>query len=130
MTDLSSIVFEDLFHIDTLDKDGKKFDRGMSFDAGVSSTNAKVSRVTGKSDNYGMSLILDINSELYPININEKYTLVISRSLSVDGTMAENEGHFDATRDMSKASSLAKDYDYVMFGKVYKFDENRATGQV
>ena len=77
-----------------------------------------------------MSLVLDVNSELYPIRSGEKFTLVIATSLATDGTMAENQGQFDAMRDMNKPSSLAKDYDYVMFGKVYKFDENRATNQV
>jgi DNA-directed RNA polymerase I, II, and III subunit RPABC3 len=76
-----------------------------------------------------MQLILDVNVELYPVKTQDKLTVVIARSLATEGSgITENEGHFDAGRDLEK--SIAKEYDYVMYGKVYKFDENKTSGQM
>jgi DNA-directed RNA polymerase I, II, and III subunit RPABC3 len=70
-----------------------------------------------------MDLVLDVNSELYPVNVNEKIRLVLTRSLSLTGSTGESDGYYDASRHGPNTTrSLADDYDYVMFGKCYKFD--------
>ena len=157
MTDTPNVVFEDLFKLDAIDKDGKKFDRGTSLSRVVcvdfrahllvslypcsrnndlvthmnqlkSSHPSSVSRIFAQSDNYEMQLTLDVNVELYPMAVGDKFTMVLARSLNSDGVMHDNEGYFDATRQMK--NTLANDYEYVMYGKVYKFDENKNTGKV
>lgn len=87
-----------------------------------------VSRMFAKSDNYEMDMILDVNIELYPFNPKDRFTVVLARSLALDGVVFENEGVYDPLRSASK--TLADDYEYVMFGKVYKFDENKAKSKV
>ncbi|KAJ1799637.1 DNA-directed RNA polymerases I, II, and III subunit RPABC3, partial [Coemansia sp. RSA 2598] len=47
-----NILFTDTFEVKDVNKGGKVFDR--------------VSRIDGRSQTHDMSLILDINSELYP----------------------------------------------------------------
>jgi len=68
-----------------------------------------------------MDLTLDVNTEIYPIEIGEKYALMLASSLSLDGT-----DKIEIWRDQSK-SSLADDYDYVMYGKVFKYDDSNGS---
>eukprot|EP00833_Pecoramyces_ruminatium_P017296 jgi/Orpsp1_1/1191328/evm.model.d7180000084991.1 len=100
-------LFSDVFEIVEKDKGGKKFDR--------------VSRIQGRSENYEMDLTLDVNTEIYPIEIGDKYALMLASSLSLDGT-DKNE----IWRDQLK-NSLADDYDYVMYGKVFKYDDSNGS---
>lgn len=110
MSSNSSVIFEDLFAVGTIDKDGKKFDR--------------VSRLTGASENYKTELVLDFNSELIQFAPNSKFTLALAKSLKPGG--GHEDGFFDASK--LKGKSLADDYDYVMFGKVYKFTPSASSG--
>ncbi|KAG2354256.1 RNA polymerase [Suillus spraguei] len=89
----SSIVFDDIFTIDAIDKDGKKFDR--------------VSRLYARSKNYDMDLTLDYNIELFPL---------------VNGEDGEDKDRDVWRPDGKGRRGLEEDYDYVMYGKVYKFD--------
>jgi DNA-directed RNA polymerase I, II, and III subunit RPABC3 len=68
-----------------------------------------------------MDLTLDINCELYPIKSNEKFTLMLSKSLTLDEK--EKESQNPSFRLNSTIPSLADKYDYVMFGKVYKLED-------
>ncbi|KAJ3188515.1 DNA-directed RNA polymerases I, II, and III subunit RPABC3 [Irineochytrium annulatum] len=99
-------LFSDIFEVNDKDKDGKKFDR--------------VSRLGATSESE-MGLILDVNTEIYPIEVSDKFTLTLTTSLSVDGSSDVGR---EAWRDLNNRKSLADDYDYVMFGKVYKFDDS------
>lgn len=61
-----------------------------------------VSRLEAKSENYHMALTLDVNSEIY--QIPQKFSLLLSSVLELDG------------------SNLGERYEYVMHGRVYKFE--------
>ena len=77
-----------------------------------------------------MDMILDVHSDLYPVSVNDKITVVIARSLSVDGSVIENEGYFDGGLGKSgvgRGRSLADDYDYVMYGKCYKYEDSKGS---
>eukprot|EP01117_Protostelium_nocturnum_P017077 TRINITY_DN6886_c0_g1_i1.p1 TRINITY_DN6886_c0_g1~~TRINITY_DN6886_c0_g1_i1.p1 ORF type:complete len:146 (+),score=47.24 TRINITY_DN6886_c0_g1_i1:72-509(+) len=102
----SSVLFEDIFEFKEIDKDGKKFDR--------------VSRVTGTSENYEMELVLDINVDIYPVEVSTKFSLVLASTLNLDGT--PDDGVFDP----SGKKTLADKYDYVMYGKVFKYAEEKS----
>ncbi|GAA94787.1 uncharacterized protein L969DRAFT_97249 [Mixia osmundae IAM 14324] len=101
----AGILFDDLFTIRELDKGGPKFDR--------------VSRLEAHSDNHDMNVTLDFHNELFPIQDKEKFSLALASDLNVDPT-----GQKDAL-DLSRLPSgtLADEWEYVMYGKVYKFDE-------
>ncbi|CAM6043593.1 unnamed protein product [Sphagnum compactum] len=102
-----SVLFEDIFTISVVDPDGKKFDR--------------VSRLVAHSEQFDMDLLLDVNIDVYPIARSEKkFTLALAATLNLDG--APDDGTFDQTR----RKSLADKYEYVMYGKVYKWADASA----
>ncbi|GJJ09498.1 hypothetical protein Clacol_003721 [Clathrus columnatus] len=112
----SNVLFDDLFTIEDIDKEGRKFDR--------------VSRLYARSSNFDMGLTLDYNVELYPLKKEEKFSLVLASSLGRGGltaTGAEEGDEEDKDRDVWRPDGkgrrgLEEDYEYVMYGKVYKFD--------
>lgn len=69
---MSGILFEDIFNVKDMDPEGKKFDR--------------VSRLHCESESFKMDLILDINSWLYPLELGDKFRLVLATTLHEDGT--------------------------------------------
>eukprot|EP01102_Stenamoeba_stenopodia_P002855 TRINITY_DN12734_c0_g1_i1.p1 TRINITY_DN12734_c0_g1~~TRINITY_DN12734_c0_g1_i1.p1 ORF type:complete len:144 (-),score=34.75 TRINITY_DN12734_c0_g1_i1:64-495(-) len=102
---MAGILFENIFDIREIDRDGKKFD--------------KVSRVEGSGENYEMELVLDVNTDIYPIEIGQKFTLVLASTLDLGG--AKDKDHYEP---INKPSLLDK-YEYVMCGKVYKYLEEK-----
>ncbi|KAJ2557025.1 DNA-directed RNA polymerases I, II, and III subunit RPABC3 [Coemansia sp. RSA 1933] len=110
-----NILFSDTFDVKDVDKGGKKFDR--------------ISRIDGRSQTHDMSLILDINSELYPLDAGDKFKLTLASTLSLTegGKDAAAFGKGEANwRSYINGDerSLADDYDYVMFGRVYRYDDD------
>ncbi|KAJ7357052.1 hypothetical protein B0H14DRAFT_2671930 [Mycena olivaceomarginata] len=120
MASATSIVFDDIFTISAIDKEGKKFDR--------------VSRLYARSKNYEMELTLDYNIELFPLLQGQSFALALASSLARGGTQATTSGAEgtedteDKDRDVWRPDGkgrhgLEEDYEYVMYGKVYKFDQ-------
>ncbi|RXM34678.1 DNA-directed RNA polymerases I, II, and III subunit RPABC3 [Acipenser ruthenus] len=64
-----------------------------------------------------MDLILDINIQIYPVDLGDKFRLVIASTLYEDGT--PDDGEYNPTDDRP---SRADQFDYVMYGKVYKIE--------
>ncbi|KAH7883731.1 RNA polymerase I [Phlebopus sp. FC_14] len=114
----SSIVFDDIFTINAIDKEGKKFDR--------------VSRLYARSKNYDMDMTLDYNTELLPLAEGQSFAMALASSLARDGGIPTGaEDGEDKDRDVWRPDGqgkrgLEEDYDYVMYGKVYKFDGGTA----
>ncbi|KAJ2386703.1 DNA-directed RNA polymerases I, II, and III subunit RPABC3 [Coemansia sp. RSA 2559] len=110
-----NILFSDTFDVKDVDKGGKKFDR--------------ISRIDGRSQTHDMSLILDINSELYPLDAGDKFKLTLASTLSLsDGgkdaaAFGKGEANWRSYINGDERS-LADDYDYVMFGRVYRYDDD------
>jgi len=98
----AATLFEDIFEVKDIDPEGKKFDR--------------VSRLYCTSDNYEMELWIDINVDIYPME-HQKFSLALATTLNLDGS--PDEGVFDAT----DRTTLADKYEYVMYGKVFKYQE-------
>ncbi|KAI8886562.1 RNA polymerase [Backusella circina FSU 941] len=105
-----SILFQDIFDIKDIDPQGKHFDR--------------VSRLVGRSENYEMDLTLDFNSEIYPLKLGEKFSLVLASSLSLDGVGAGGVEKRESWRERAPGErDLSDEYEYVMFGKVYRYED-------
>ena len=49
----------------------------------------KVDKIIGKTENWNCKIILDINSEIYPMK-KTFYSIVLSKSLIIDGTPSQN----------------------------------------
>ncbi|KAF9068068.1 RNA polymerase I [Rhodocollybia butyracea] len=117
----SNIVFDDIFTISAIDKEGKKFDR--------------VSRLYAHSKNYDMDLTLDYNIELFPLSANQNFALALASSLARGPpTNPDANEEEDKDRDVWRPDGkgrrgLEEDYEYVMYGKVYKFDGDGGTSE-
>ncbi|KAF8329773.1 RNA polymerase [Cantharellus anzutake] len=107
----SNILFDDIFTITDINAEGKRFDR--------------VSRLMAKSQSHAMHLALDYNVELYPLRKGETFTLALASSLSreVVGADEESTGRDVWRPDRKGSVGIEEDYECVMYGKVYKFDE-------
>ncbi|KAI0778076.1 hypothetical protein BD413DRAFT_704275, partial [Trametes elegans] len=113
----SNIVFDDIFTINAIDKEGKKFDR--------------VSRLYAHSKNYDMDLTLDYNIELLPLQNGQSFALALASSLSRAPQGAAGAEDEDKDRDVWRPDAkgrggLDDEYEYVMYGKVYRFDGGSA----
>lgn len=88
-----------------------------------------VSRINARSENYEMELTLDLNNELYPLEIGEKFSLVLATSLSLSTVVGnDTSGTQESWREkVGGERTLADDYEYVMYGKVYKYDEGQGS---
>jgi len=102
---MSGILFEDMFTVESADP-GRY---------------TKVSRITGHSSQ-DVKITLDINSELFPVKANDSLTICLSSSLGNEASMLTSNGSWRPPKNHER--SLADDYDYVMYGTVYKFEEN------
>ena len=97
------ILFNSTFEITDIDPHGKKFDR--------------VSRIIASSSS--CELIVDINTEIYSLDIGESFTLLLTNSIygqKVDPKQKET---------FKSGKSLADEYEYVMYGKCYKYDDTK-----
>ncbi|KAE8770063.1 UPF0235 protein [Hordeum vulgare] len=97
-------LFEDIFHVTRIDPDGKKFDR--------------VNRIEARSEQLDMYMQLDIATDVYPMHMGDKFTMVLAPTLNLDGT--PDTGYYT----QAGRKTLADKYDYVMHGKLYKISED------
>jgi DNA-directed RNA polymerase I, II, and III subunit RPABC3 len=104
---MSGILFEDSFVVESADP-GRY---------------TKVVRITGNSSTQSdIKITLDINSELFPVKSNDSLTIVLASILGNESSMLTSNGSWRPPKNDDR--SLADDYDYVMYGTVYKFEEN------
>lgn len=80
----------------------------------------RVTRLSANTENRETVLTVDVNSELFPCNAGDRLQLLLSSTLSLDGSKDDGKGWRDIGRG---EASLADDYDYVCHGKVYRVDE-------
>uniref|UniRef100_A0A0K0D654 DNA-directed RNA polymerases I, II, and III subunit RPABC3 n=1 Tax=Angiostrongylus cantonensis TaxID=6313 RepID=A0A0K0D654_ANGCA len=66
--------------------------------------------------NFSMELILDVNTQIYPVNLNDKFRLMITTSVRDDGM--PDEGEHDPQANYSRVAQ----FEYVMFGRVYRIE--------
>lgn len=99
-------LYEDTFNLQAYDSG--KYDR--------------VARVTGTSTDGTTKMELDINTELYPLGVGDTIQVLITSTLNLDGSKDENTER-GGWRE-KKEPNIADQWDYVCYGKVYKFDES------
>jgi DNA-directed RNA polymerases I, II, and III subunit RPABC3 len=109
-----AFLFEDAFTINDVNQ--TKYDR--------------VARIFATSIDRKTTMSLDINTELFPCQINDGLDIVIASSLSRDGSKEDEKGWRDVEKAAQGAEpSLADDYEYVCHGKIYKFEDSGDEGQ-
>jgi len=110
VVEMVDVFFDDAIKVDRLDPDGKKFD--------------KVSRIEAQSEEYAMNIQLDVNTEVYPIRVGEKFRMALAPTLNLDGSAVT--GYIPE----GKSKSLADKFEYVMHGLLYKMSEDDSSGSV
>ncbi|PSK59449.1 DNA-directed RNA polymerases I, II, and III subunit RPABC3 [Elsinoe australis] len=82
----------------------------------------RVARVTGTSADSLTLMTLDINTDLYPLSLNDPVQVLLASTLNLDGT---KEDASKGWRPVAKGeeATLADMWDYVCYGKVYRFEE-------
>lgn len=98
------ILFEERFNINAINS--QKYDR--------------VSRITATAGDNQTSFTLDVNTELYPLATGDEIQLALASTLHLDGSRDDAKGWREVGRG---EQTLADEYDYVCYGKVYRFVE-------
>ncbi|GIX68422.1 DNA-directed RNA polymerases I, II, and III subunit RPABC3 [Caerostris extrusa] len=101
---MAGVLFEDIFDVKDIDPEGKKFDR--------------VSRLHCESESFKMDLILDVNTQAYPMDLGDKFRLVVASTLKESGQ--PDEGEWNAIQDA--VPSRADAFEYVCYGKIYRIE--------
>lgn len=106
-----AVLYEERFIISA--KDHKKYDRAARITA------------TSIDEDSSTRLELDINTELLDITPGTNIEVCLASTLSLDGSVDDDRGW----RDVAKAElqTLADGYEYVCYGKVYKFEDSKAS---
>ncbi len=101
-----TLLLDELFTVTSVDSE--RYDR--------------VSRITADSSSMpSVHMTLDINSEIYPLREGETVSTQITSTLALDGSKDTK-----AWRESRPGErTLADDYEYVCYGKVYRFDEGK-----
>ncbi|RMD41353.1 hypothetical protein DV735_g3785, partial [Chaetothyriales sp. CBS 134920] len=85
----------------------------------------RVSRISATSVGGGsagaMQLILDINSEIWKLEKGANVNVQLALSLNLDGSKDDGKGYREVGRG---EQTLADEFDYVMYGKIYRFQES------
>ena len=96
-----------------VDPDGKKFDL--------------VSRLHLQGDsNTDLDLHLDINVSIYPVGEGDRLSIALAKSLALPG-QEKGFKEEEAWRPNAGVQTLADRFDYVMHGRVFKFEEISST---
>lgn len=104
---MSGILFEDMFNVESIDN----------------ARYNKVSRIEAQSStSQDIKITLDINRELFPVKDTDSLTIALASSLGNESSMLTSNGSWRPPKRGDR--SLADDYDYVMYGTVYKFEES------
>jgi len=100
-----NILFESNFKIN--DINSSKYDR--------------VSRIKALSEGDAeVQLTLDVNTELYPVSVDDRVTVALALSLNLDGSKDDGKGWREVGRG---EQTLADEFEYVCHGKIYRFEE-------
>ena len=68
-------------------------------------------------------MTLDINIELFSCAVSDSLHVVLSTTLSLDGSKEEEKGWRDVGKGGDAPATIADLYDYVCHGKIYRFEE-------
>ncbi|KAE9552558.1 hypothetical protein FO519_004215 [Halicephalobus sp. NKZ332] len=109
----SDLMFDEIFTVNQLNPDGKKF---MMCDR---------INCTGESGN--IDLLLDIHSELFKTNVGTKFRMVIVPTFREDGLPDDDE------YDPNMTNRMLDRFEYAMSGQVYRIEGNETgteSGQI
>jgi DNA-directed RNA polymerases I, II, and III subunit RPABC3 len=108
-------LLEDVFTLKDVDVGGKKFD--------------KVSRLLANSDSYGLTLELDVHSDLWEPQVSRQFTMVLTKSLGEEGS-ATSSGSAEYDNFLADRHTLMDKFEYVMYGTVFSIEKKNHNTEV
>ncbi|CAI2382476.1 unnamed protein product [Moneuplotes crassus] len=96
----NNILIDDTLKVKEVNRDGKHFD--------------KVSRINGVTEVYEYEITLDVHADY--IKEGSLYKIALTNEMDLDEEDSDYYGMSSLTE------TVFKDYDYVMHGKVFRFD--------
>ena len=116
-----------LFSSDTNNRQRCKMSENILFESNFkindinSSKYDRVSRIKALSEGDAeVQLTLDVNTELYPVSVDDRVTVALALSLNLDGSKDDGKGWREVGRG---EQTLADEFEYVCHGKIYRFEE-------
>ncbi|KAL5116467.1 DNA-directed RNA polymerases I, II, and III subunit RPABC3 [Pleosporales sp. CAS-2024a] len=100
-------LFEETFLVSKRDKE--KYDR--------------VSRLSGSSDDGLLAFTLDINDEVWHVAPGQTIQIVLATTLALDGAAPERAETSWRTVTKGREPTLADMFEYVCYGKNYRFED-------
>lgn len=100
-------LFSANFTVQSVDKDGKQFEN--------------VSRLECRSENNDSELLLDVHSDLCRMTRGQVFAFVLSHQITSESV--QDNAHWHPS--MLQNSNASK-YEYVMHGRVYRYEEDSA----
>jgi DNA-directed RNA polymerase I, II, and III subunit RPABC3 len=86
-------------------------------DVDTSAKYIKVSRVVFQARSCaGVTVTVDVNTDIYPIAKGSVYTLVLAQTLEKKGTLTDDRYDHSV---YYRNDTFVADFDYIMFGRVY-----------
>lgn len=82
----------------------------------------KVSRIQGKGENYDMHVTVDVNTEIYPISESDRIEILLTEQLRSGPEAADVPASYDPTIPLGEPADT---FEYVMFGRIFKFAEEK-----
>eukprot|EP01006_Ploeotia_vitrea_P065719 TRINITY_DN93695_c0_g1_i1.p2 TRINITY_DN93695_c0_g1~~TRINITY_DN93695_c0_g1_i1.p2 ORF type:complete len:157 (-),score=14.66 TRINITY_DN93695_c0_g1_i1:702-1172(-) len=104
------MLIHDTFEVKKIDPEGKKFDL--------------VSRIVARSETFETDIILDINTDVYPVELPCNLTIALAKTLYTDGNPVADS--YDQALCTGKKASIMDNFEYVMSGKVYKLEPDKS----
>ena len=84
-----------------------------------------MSRIEAKSEVMKIDIELDVNTDIYPMEKDAYYSMVIANSVNLDGSEEFDILRYDhfggGSAGQDGHGSLLDQYQYVMHGKVFKY---------
>jgi DNA-directed RNA polymerase I, II, and III subunit RPABC3 len=102
---MASIIFDDTFEVSRVDNE--KFEN--------------VARIKAKAQTFLADIEVDINTEIYPIQVKDTLRIAVARSANSQMEMWDGSN--------ASIGHLADEYEYVMYGKVYKKAPSKKGGE-
>ncbi|TVU44135.1 hypothetical protein EJB05_03568, partial [Eragrostis curvula] len=106
---MSEYLVNNIFVVKNINPDGKKFD--------------KVSRIVAEGS--GMYMQLDVATDIYPMKVDQKFTMALASTLNLDGST--DTGYYT---QVAGRETLADKFEYVMQGKLYRISEDTSSENV
>lgn len=98
---LNPVILEDTFVVTGLNPDGAVY--------------LRVSRIQCATDGGDLNITMDVNTEQFPVSINERLTIILSTSLELGG----QPGGKNYDHSIYHRPTRLNECDYAMHGRVY-----------